>query len=273
MRNFITIQSLLSRIPKSLFEESSESDFLDYFLDGIKMLPDSIELVKKLEILEVVDGKVKLPKDLKIINNIYWQETDPSEEDILSLDPCLTYEEEGQDINPDICKPMITYKMWFDSPYFKSNFRILKYVGEDKSMISSGCKPASCSETYIVTPEKMLYLSIDCGFLCLEYEALLCNSKGEYLIEDIMEVQEYLIAYAIYRHWENRQFTKEEQAASFTEKYKQEQALRLRQARGKILMRKISIADIYDINGQYLKLIKIPEIFRYARQKRYISPL
>ena len=39
MKTFIKLSSLLGRIPKALFKESPEADFLDWMEDGLRLLP------------------------------------------------------------------------------------------------------------------------------------------------------------------------------------------------------------------------------------------
>ena len=268
MKNFRSIRSILSNIPKALFQETNESDFMDYMLDAIKLLPQTIYYEPKIEVFEIIDGKVQLPKYVKQINSVMWQCSDPSKECIDSLmNSCTDLEPEPADVNPAVCKPMITYKMFLDSPYFKENYKIIKYVGTDKSLISNNCpcKFASCAETFVVTPEKTMYLSIDTGFICVNYDTPVCDEKGDILIPDDQILVEYLVAYCIAKHWENRQFSKEEQAANFYNQYNQKQALLHKQARGRLMLSGMDFANIMDINGQFTKLIKLPEILFYAR--------
>ena len=115
MKNFIKLKSVLSKIPKALFEEASESDFIDSLMDGLKLLPNIVYYEPKIEIFEIVDGKVQLPKYIKQINSVSWQCTDPDKECLDSLSDSCDYVAEPSDVNPDVCKPMITYKMFLDS--------------------------------------------------------------------------------------------------------------------------------------------------------------
>jgi hypothetical protein len=268
MKNYIKLKSILSSIPKSLFQEANESDFIDTLLDGIKLLPDVVYYEPKIELFEIVDGKVQLPKYVKQINSVHWQCSDPTEECITELQTlCECPVEEGQDINPAICRQTITYQMWLDSPYFNRNYKILRYAGADRSLISNSCEClwSNCSESFVVTPQKTMYLTIDSGFICVNFDSPICDDNGDVLIPDEQILAEFLVAYCIAKHWEDRQFTKEEQARAIYQEYNQKQAMLLRQARGKLMLNAVNFADVMAINGQYLKLIKIPEILFYAR--------
>jgi len=264
MKTFVKLRSLLDSIPASLLEEDSEASFMDRFQDGLKLLPSTIQYEPKIDLFEIIDGRVQLPKYVKQINNVYWQSKDPSDECVSELETACA---ESLDQNDNICRPTITYKMWLDSPYFNQTFEVLRYAGTDKSLIANNCEcfTSRCSESFVVTPQKTMYLTIDEGFICVNYDSPICDEKGEILIPDNQLLNEFLVAYAISKHWENRMFTKETQAFNFYKEYNQKQALLLRQAKGNLLMREVNVHDLMNINGQYTKLVKLPEIMFYGR--------
>lgn len=268
MKSFIKLNTVLNKIPRSLFEEDSEANFLDWLLDGLKLLPQVVYYEPKMELFEIIDGRVQLPNYIKQINSVSYQETDPSDECITDLQTTCGCTDEAAYVDGRVCAPAITYKMWLDSPYYNDNYKVLKYAGTDKSLISNSCDclTSNCHESFVVTPQKTMYLTLDSGFICVTYEAPICDENGDILIPDIPLLHEYLATYAIYKHWENRQFTKEEQAGNFYQEYNQKQAMLLRQTKGDFLLRNFNIANTLDIiGGQYQKLIKIPEILYYAR--------
>lgn len=268
MKNFVKLQTVLNRIPKSLFEESSEADFLDWFLDGLKLLPQIIQYEPKIELFEIASGKVQLPNYVKQINSVSYQESDPSDDCIKDFQETCGCSDEPAYTQGRVCAPAITYKMWLDSPYFKEHYKVLKYVGTDKSLISNSCEclKSNCSETFVVTPQKTMYLSLNEGFVCVTYLAPVCDEDDNILISDNGLLHEFLATYAIYKHWENRQFSKEEQAGNFYRQYESRQALLLRQVKGDQMLRNYNVANTLDIiGGQFKKLIKIPEILYYAR--------
>lgn len=266
MKNFIPLSTILAKIPKSLFQEGNESDFYDWMLDGLMLLPNTVYYDRKIELFEILDGKIELPRSLKTINNVYWQESRPTEDCVNEL--LSSCESEPSDLNPDICKPAITYKMWLDSPLFKQNFKLLKYQGTNSTLIKNtcGCYSSTCRESFVVTPEKIMYLTINDGFVCIDYDTPLCDENDELLIPDVQILHEYLINFAIAKHWEDRQFTKEEQASGLYQQYNQKQALLFKQARGYLMMADYNVANIIDINaGQFNKLLKLPQTLYYAR--------
>ena len=122
MTNYIPITNVLAKIPQSLFEDSNESDFIDWFMDGLKELPQVIQYQPKIEMFEIINSKVILPKYVKQINSIYYQLDNITEEETSEL-VC-----EPTDLNPDICKPTITYQMFLNSIYYKNKLKLKEFL-------------------------------------------------------------------------------------------------------------------------------------------------
>lgn len=267
MKNFIKLRSLLDRIPSELYNESSEAEIMEALMDGLDQIPKVLTYEPRIELFEIIDGKIQLPKYIKEINSVRWQSSNPSSECITELETVCGCEVEPSDLNPDICRLPITYQMWLDSRCYRENFTLLKYKGSHSSLISNNCEcyKSTCSESFVVTPQKMMYLTINSGWVCIEYDTPVCDEDNEILITDSSKLNEYLISYVITRHWENRQFTKESQSANFFDKYSQRTALLLRQAKGSLDLRQVDINTISNLDGQFKKLIKLPEIMFYVR--------
>lgn len=254
MTNYIPLTTLLSKVPQSLFEEANEADFIDWMLDGLKELPNVIQYQPRIEMFEIVNSKVILPKYVKTINWIRYQ-TSETTEDLLTL--CG----EPEDINPAMCKPTITYRMFLNSDYFK-RMSLLKYIGQDKSLLCSSCPNLHCAntETFIITPQKVMYLSLKEGWLCINFDAPVCSEDGDILIPDNQSLIDFLIAYATAKHWENRKFLKEEQAANFHQEYLQRAEILLRKARGSHFLRNLNVENIVDLESQLLKLVSVSRL-------------
>lgn len=260
MITYISLKNILTKIPSALIDESDEIEFLDWFMDALKQLPQVIQYQPKIEIFEIVSGKVILPKYIKQINNIYYQFCEPTKSECLELIP------EAADLNPNVCKPTITYQMFLDSPFYKNNFTLLKYIGQDKSLLSTNCPNLGCAstETFVITAEKVMYLSLQSGWLCINYDAPVCNEYGELLIPDNQNIIEFLVNYAIFKHWENRKFLKEEQANNFSQEYLQRAEIALRKARGDHFLKNINIQNVADIQSNLGKLISLPQIYLHG---------
>lgn len=258
MTNYIPITNVLARIPQSLFEDSNESDFIDWFMDGLKELPQVIQYQPKIEMFEIINSKVILPKYVKQINSIYYQLDNITEEETSEL-VC-----EPTDLNPDICKPTITYQMFLNSIYYKNKLSLLKYIGQDKSLLCKTCPNLSCAETetFVITPEKIMYLSLKEGWICINYDAPVCAEDGVILIPDNQDLINFLIVYSIAKHWENRKFLKEEQANNFHQEYLQKAEIALRKARGGHFLRNINAENVVDIQSSLQRIIKLPQLYR-----------
>ncbi len=271
MTNYIPLKNVLRLIPKPLLTQSNEADFLSWMLDAYRDLPSSPRTQSHVEIFEVVDGKVTLPKKIKEINLVTWMKQEPCEADINSLQSCVENpeaEESWYNNTESICRYTLNYKMFLDSIYYHNNFIPLKYYGTSDSILCKSCpnKNSTCAYGFSVTPENILYTDIADGFICIDYEAEILDAAGNYLIVDYPKVQEYLAKYAMYKHWQERAMVKEEGAGQIYTSMLQQAEVAKKAARGQMLARNLDPANIQKINGgQYKKLIVIPEAYVYSR--------
>lgn len=81
MTKYVSIKSALRFIPKPLFQQSTELDFLSWMLDAYRELDLPATLESKVQIFEIVDGKLELPEEIKTINCVSWQQSNPTEKD------------------------------------------------------------------------------------------------------------------------------------------------------------------------------------------------
>jgi hypothetical protein len=272
MTNYIPLQHALRQIPKSLFKEAEEVDFLSDMLNALKELPSISRTESKISIFEIIDGKVSLPKELKYINLVSYLSSNPDQNSLNSLLSCIENpeaEETWYNNTESICRYAINYKMFLDSAYYNNNFAPLKYVGNSTDIVKKDSPNRflhSGINTYTVDKSKCLHSSITDGFLAIDYDIDLRNENGDFLIPDYPEVVQYLAKYAIMKHWEDRQNSKEEQANALYQKYQQETEIYFRKAKGEILLRNADLNTIANVvNNSYSNLIKIPEKFIYAR--------
>lgn len=268
MNNFVSLRSLLTTIPKAIFNETDESDILFWFREGLRLLPSITATETKVEIFEIVDGAVQLPKYIKVINSVDYMYKEPTEDCLKSYSECLYTEDEPEDLIPQVCKPQIYYKMFVDSPYYKNNYTLLKYVGSDKSLLCQNCPNLYCDNTnnFVLTREKMLYTNFNCGFICVNYDTEVCDSSGNLMIPDFQEVHNFLQSYAIKRHLEERMFGKEEGISSMYQMYSQKSDIEYNKARGVIMLKQLNPQTIEGINnGWFRRFIKLPSVVVYER--------
>ena len=268
MNNFVSLRSLLTTIPKPIFNEAEESDILFWFREGLRLLPSITATESKVEIFEIVDSKVQLPKYIKSINSVDYMYKEPTEDCLKSYSDCVYVEPESEDLIPQVCKPQIYYKMFIDSPYYKNNYTLLKYIGQDKSLLCQNCPNLYCDNTnnFVLTRDKMMYTNFSCGFICVNYDTEICDESGNLMIPDIQEVHNFLQSYAIKRHLEERMFGKEEGINSMYQQYSQKSDIEYNKARGVIMLRQINPHTIQGItDGWFKRLIKLPSIMVYER--------
>ncbi len=270
MTNYIPLRSILGKIPKSLFKESSESDFLSWALEALRTLPSTSRTEAAVKILEIKNNKVALPKELKYINLITYMAKEPDEKSCSSLASCVESpeaEEEWYNNTERICRYTLNYKLFLDSLYYNQNYMPLRYVGNSpfvsKRSPNIGC---NCAYTYTVDANKCLHTSLCEGFLCIDYQTEIKDENGDFLIPDYQEVSNYLSKYAIMKHWEERASSKEEGTFTLYQKYQQEAESQRKAAKGRILLSNTDLHTIANVVGNtYQKLIKVPEYYFYAR--------
>lgn len=268
MKEWVSLKSLLVNIPKPLFNESEESDFLFWFREALRLLPNTTATESKIEIFEVVNNRIQLPKYVKTINQVMYMYKDPSPDCIKSYEDCII-PVETQDILPQLCKPEIYYKMFLDSPYYRNNYRLLRYVGSDKSILCNNCPNFNCDSesTFTLSRDRILNTSFDCGFICINYDTEVCDELGNLLIPDIQEVHNFLQSYAIKRHLEERMFSKEEAISQMYQMYSQKSDIEYKKARGIIMLRQINPDVVRSLQGSWFRrAIKLPSIYIYERQ-------
>lgn len=234
----MTIDSLIVRLPKSIVADIAEIDIKTWILDSLKHIP-SATTYDKIQIINIEDGKYKLPKDFVQLNNLFWQQKP------LSEDMCNEFKCEPFELREQVCKPMIYFTIFLNSEFYKQCFTPLKYVGKDKSLLCKDCLTSNCSETFIITPEKMLHTSFTEGTLCLHYKSNTFND--ELFIDDLPVITDYVVSYVSTKYWEERMFNKEENTIQIYNQFKQQTDLLLRKVRGSVNLRSLNMEQI--ING------------------------
>lgn len=266
MRNYITLRSVLGHLPGPVKTEGRTIDFLLWFLEALRTLPDVTTTVSKMMIVEIVNGKVELDKSIKLLNEVRYLSCAPTESCFESLSACVTATT-PQDLTPQVCEPTINFKMFLDSPYYKRNYSLMRYVGEDRSLLCKNCPNNMCDSTYTftVTPEKILYTTLQDGWLCINYDTEVCDDNGDLLIPDVIEIIQYLVSYALMKHFEQRMFLKEEQTFNFFQTYRQQAEIFFKKARSKVMLSGLNPNGIQDLYRPYYNLIQIPANYVFSR--------
>lgn len=270
MTNYIKLSDCLTQVPRSLLQESSTIDFLVWMLEALRNLPTITYTYPKIKVFEFDSYKLQLDPEIKQINMVTYLASEPCEEDLDSFASCVENPEavESDTTTNNICNYTINYKLFLDSVYFKRNYVPLKYSGTgDESMLCASCPNRfvkDCAYTFVVDKDKVLHTTIKEGFLCIDYDTEL--SGVNCIIPDYAEIKDFLIKYAIMKHWEDRSFTKEESARQMYNEYAPKVDIAFRRARGAINSRLLDPNTIQEINSHTLRrLIKLPETYVYSR--------
>ena len=124
MIKYVSIKSALRFIPRSLFDQSTDSDFMSWMLDAYRQLDIPIALESKVKILELTNGTLEIPEDVKEINLITYLDKEPSDTDLYSLSSCICNAESNantEDTN-NPCQYTLAYRQFLDSPYYQNNY-------------------------------------------------------------------------------------------------------------------------------------------------------
>lgn len=271
MTNYVPISYALRRIPRSIFKETDDSTLLSSMLNALRDLPSIARTESKIDIFEIIDGKVNIPKEVKYINLVTYLSSKPNDNDIDSFTSCVENPEAEEDFynTNNICKYTINYKLFLDSSYYNKNFTPMKYVGSTTSILhnqSPNRFVSKCIHTFTVDKNKCMHTSVTDGYVAIDYDIELKDENGDFLIPDYPSIMSYLAKYALMEHWEDRQSSKEEQASQLYQRYQREAELERMKAKGEILLRNLDLNTIHNVvNNTYGKFIKIPESFIYAR--------
>lgn len=270
MIKYVSIKSALRFIPRPLFQQSTDLDFLSWMLDGYRLLDLPVTSENKIQIYEIVDGKLELPQEMKEINLITYLESTPSTTDLDSLLNCVCDREtdSNESDSNNICKYTIAYKQFLTSPYYVNNYAPLLFVGNNSSLLCDSCpnKYSSCKNTFSIDKNNILRTSITKGYLCIDYSTEMIDDSGDFLILDLTEVKQFLAYYAIAKHWEERASVKEQSAGNIAQDALVKAETWLKKARGVLLLRGINPQSISDAQYDgYQNLLKIPEEYVYAR--------
>lgn len=272
MIKYVSIKSALRFVPKPLFNHSDELDFLSWMLDAYRMLDLPVTMENKIQIFEIENGKVSLPDDLKEINSITYMDTNPSQSDTDSFVDCICNAESNantEDTN-NPCQYTLAYKQFLDSPYYQNNYKPLKFIGNyGTSLLCSDCPNRFCSEcnnVFSIDKNRNIRTNIDSGFLCIDYATEMTNDSGEYLIQDLTELKQYLAYYAVAKHWEERASIRETGADKSAQEYLSKAEIFFKKCRSILIMRGINPTAVSEAQyDNYQKLLQIPEKYVYSR--------
>jgi hypothetical protein len=255
MINYTPIQSCLDRnyIPAPIRKEVDDDTLLSWCLDGYRMLNLNQEYETKIKIIPIVNHNASIPDDAYNINNVTYLNCNECQDSIATQMPIQT----PSNYN-------IFYKIWEESHFYNERFMPMRNVGNSSSLLCTQCKNqmlSRCNETYSITPSKTLLTSIKEGFICLDYEAIIKNEQGDYMIINTPEIKRFLGLYAQSMSWLERASSKEEQAFGIYEKLLAQTEIAMRRARGSNFMGGINMHNVTSITGSDTvnsRLIKLP---------------
>lgn len=270
MTNYVKLSDYLRYIPRPLLKESSTTDFLVWMLEAVRKLPTIVHTYPKIQIFEFDSYKLELDPEIRQINLVTYLANIPDDNDCESLTSCVENPEvmESDTTTNDICRYTINYKLFLDSVYFKRNYMPLKYVGVGGSdLLCEKCPNrflSNCAETFVIDKDRVLHTNLESGFLCIDYDTEVDGNNC--MIPDYDSIKDFLVKYAILKHWEERSFSKEESSRQYWQQYLPMVDIAFKKARGEVFMKQYDVNLAKDIIFSTLRnLNQLPGEYVYSR--------
>ena len=227
MINYVNINKALTFIPVQVRNEENKTQLLSFILDGYRQLLHPLQSKNKIELLEIKDHKVQLPNEMKYLNMVFYTagksnvnidlattDTDPDVETTTtttnadgSVTTVTTKEFNDRYL---LSHRLMLHENYYETDYF-NNFYPLAY--RQGGFSYSDCclnKHIECVDTFTVDENKVLWSSLQEGFICIDYESDIINDDGDYMIIEHPVIMRYLSYYAQQKHLENRLYGKEQ---------------------------------------------------------------
>lgn len=259
MNEYISIRSVLNRIPTSVREEISEGWLLSRILDAYRDLDIAGRLVDDVKIVTISNHLAQIPKEVKKLNLVTYSCEEPDDCELNEL-LCQSGEEDKcGECTPvpadyltrtnNVCDIPITYQLFFDSQFYNRAFIPLKFVGETKGNLCTNCINRmlhDCRETFSITPERNILSTVKDGYLCLDFKTEPKDEEGNFLIIDDPRLIQGLSLYAEAQAWRNRRGLKEQSANVYYNESLQQAEILLKSFKGRSRLRSIDAQGIIE---------------------------
>lgn len=266
MTKYIPIEAILNNFPESLRNEVGDTTLVSFALEGYDMLGLPEQHETKIQFFEIIDYKLELPDDIMEINYVTYMASEPEDCDCQALASACGAPEvlDFETRSNEICNYTINYKIFLDSPLYNKNFKPLKYVGTlNRDSLCGNCKNRfchDCSETFAIDKNRMLWTSLQEGFLCIEYAARM-EQDGSLMIIDDPKIKRFLRLYAIAMSLQDRDL---QDGNTKYIQYNREAEMALKAAKGRRILRGIDpnfVSEISFTQTANQKFIRNPKIY------------
>lgn len=216
MTKYIPLSSILNFIPKGIRQEDTPDNLLSYALEYYRELKFPMQEESAIVVKPIDNHKVQLDDCIKNINVVNYLKSEPTceeeygvcDDNNLDCEPCERESAGYETRTNNICNYSLNYKLFLDSPYYNNNFFPLKYVGNTSyNLVCKDCPNRFFNyenNTFSVDKNRILWTSLQSGYLCIDYNTEIKNEDGEYLIVDEPEIKRYLAYASEYEHWRDR---------------------------------------------------------------------
>lgn len=272
---YISLKSILNFIPNGIKNETTIDTLLDYAFSGYRQLNITQAYEYKVEVLPIVNHKVKLPDGLRLINNVTYSNTDLCNEDVNDINLCAVDQSEPVNVLPPVTPPSeqkdpiwltINYRLFVETEVCRMKFQPMRYIGVSKNVFCPGCPNLAnhnCGINFTLDPEAnfIVIQELNEGYVCLDYSAELASQDNSFLIPDDDVLKQALAQYAIALALRDRYYSKEEGTGGMYEKEMQKANQMMRQARGRFILKAIDINKTWAILNDTARIMKLPRVW------------
>lgn len=272
---YISLKSILNFIPNGIKNETTIDTLLDYAFSAYRQLNISQAYEYKIEVLPIVNHKVRLPDGLVTINNVTYSNTDLCNDDINDINLCSVDQTQTVNVTPDVTPvseqkdPIwltINYRLFIESEICKMKFQPMTYIGVAKNIFCPGCPNLAnknCGINFTLDPEAnfIVIQELSEGYVCLDYSSEIASQDNSFLIPDDDILKQALAQYAIAMSLRDRYYSKEESTGGMYEREMQRANIMLRQARGRFILKAIDIRKTWAILNDTARIMKLPRVW------------
>lgn len=193
MNKFTSIKSVLYHLSLNIDKDVwNEKTMTEWLLAGLRKVPSDTILKNTIYYAVVDNHKVKLPKDLKYINQVIYK-TDslkPKEDLLKQLKEIIKKEEiPSNTVLTDFSSLSWKPLKLNESPFSKM------LLCDDTYFCNQ------CDHEYIIDEEMILTTDIKKGIIAISYKAYPTDSNENYLMPDDEDLKESLMHYCMYRYY------------------------------------------------------------------------
>lgn len=268
MINYTSIETVIPLLPRGIRRQLDKTEILAHIVDGYNELELPGETEPIAQLFEVKKHMVKLPSEVKTINLVTHLANQPTEAEEEEFVECIVATESTTpDCENCVGNYILAHKTFITSDYYNNNYYPMKYIG-NMSKICDACFNRfchDCSETFSIDHNKTMWTSFKEGFVCVDYDRLICDEEGYIKIIDDPNIKRYLAYFVEYQYWRNRSIEADQAAYRHQKEAQSNMNVYYNKARGSTLSKQVNrhlLAEVgmHGVNERFFRML--PDNYR-----------